>query len=306
MGSININPSRGFDPAYFVDDPDNPINPSPQLNGTYFNSQLYFESFGDSVTAIYSNYHTLSFWYKIGSDAIDSKIFNRPILTVEDSVCYKVNMEVEMSYNKSIGTSDLNVVTRGLNVADEAEFYFEIPTHDDTWHHIAIYQKSWDGTGASVNKAYLDGVSQSITVVSTFITDKDFAYFDYWAVGAGQKTQSTRFEGCLSELYYTFDFLDISADTNINKFRNPTTGKPVGLGTKGELPTGNPAYIYLTGSGTNFAANKGTRSEPFIIQGEALACSKIYPDSEVDPLLGFNAQTGSVIFEGQTPSYYIV
>ena len=159
-----------------------------------------------------------------------------------------------------------------------------MPTHDSTWHHIAFYQKSWDGVSQSDYSVYLDGISATgVTNILDFISDAEFAYQDYWAIAGSIKTEPQRFEGCLDHIYFTFDELDLSVDNNIDKFINPSTSEPVSLGVNGEVPTGNAAYIYLTGTVDTFTNNRGSRSEPFIATDTLTACSTKYPDDDVDP-----------------------
>ena len=90
---------------------------------------------------------------------------------------------------------------------------------------------------------------------------------------------------------------------NIDKLINTTTTEPVPLGPNGNLPTGSSAYIYLTDEGANFANNYGSRIEPFIVQGNIQSCSSKFPDSEVDPIIGYNSEIGTVQIIGNTPSY---
>lgn len=279
MTSICINSAEGYNAL----NEDNPLAPIANLNGAYFDGAVFLESFGDSSTITLSYTHTISFWYKIGVGAPKSRTDTMPVITSEDNICYKTTLEIYMTYNSTIGYSDLIVSASGVNIAYVAGFTLEIPTHDDTWHHIAIYQKSYEEAD-SINTVYLDGVFQSgITNVTAFVADEQFAYYDYWAVGAGKKSETERFFGCLDEIYVTFDDFDISVAANLQKLINSITDKPVPLGVSGDLPTGNSAYIYLTDQGSSFANNYGVRSEPFIVQGTIDTCTSVFPDSEVDP-----------------------
>jgi hypothetical protein len=300
VSSINVNPSSGF-VAEFLD-PDNPLYPSATLNGAYFNGTTFLESFGDEPIVLNSYTHTISFWYKIGIGAPVSQFETLPIVTNEDAICYRTGLQIYMDYNSTQNVSNLNVSAFGANIANNAYFSLEVPTHDDTWHHIAIYQKSWEN-GESIEIVYLDGVQEIFTEGTDFISDGEFAYYDYWSVAAGQRIDPQRFVGCIDELYITFDDLDLSINNNIDKFINPVTLKPVILGINGNIPTGNPAYIYLNGTGTNFSINYGSRVEPFIIQGDIQSCTSKFPDGEVDPIIGYNSILGTVQIIGIIPTY---
>lgn len=300
MPSMNINASSGFILANL--DPDNPLYPSAILNGAFFSGVTFLESFGESPAVIQSYTHTISFWYKIGVGAPVSQTETLPILTNEDAICYRTGLQVYMDHNSTENVSNLNVSSFGLNIANEAAFILEVPTHDDTWHHIAIYQKSWD-IGESIKVVYLDGVEQIFPDGTNFISDEEFAYYDYWAVAAGARIDPQRFVGCIDELYVTFDDLDLRINNNIDKFINPSTFEPVLLGINGNIPTGNAAYLYLKDTGSDFATNYGSRPEVFITQGEIQSCSSKFPDAGVDPIIGYNSVLGTVQIIGLQGTY---
>lgn len=298
MTRINIGPGFGFNANLL--DPDNPLYPVADLNGAWFNGFTFIESHGTNPTVFESPTQTISFWYKIGIEAPKSPVNILPILTNEDAVCYKSPLQIYFEYNETIGYSNLTVLATGSNIANTTSFTVEdVETHDDTWHHVAIYMKAW-GEGESINKVYIDEVNQIFTNTTDFTYEAGFARYDYWAVGAGLKADTQRLTGCMDELYITFDDLDISVAANLAKFINSTTSEPVPLGPTGNLPTGSSAYIYLKDSGASFANNYGSRSDPFIVQGEIQSCDSKTGD---EPLIGYNSVVGTIDIIGNIPEY---
>jgi len=54
------------------------------------------------------------------------------------------------------------------------------------------------------------------------------------------------------------DFGTCLTPSDIYKFRNPATGKPVDLGPNGSTPTGSAPSLFFSGNATSFATNQGT------------------------------------------------
>ena len=133
------------------------------------------------------------------------------------------------------------------------------------WHHMLIAAEL-DVT--PVAKIYIDDVEAGITT-ETAPTNGSVAFADggNWGVGA-TATGSVKFDGDLSEVYCTNEYLDITVKANRRKFI--TAGlKPVDLGADGSTPTGTQAAFFFSGPTINWHANLG--SGGVFIENGALA-----------------------------------
>ena len=138
---------------------------------------------------------------------------------------------------------------------------------DSAWHHIFISYDTNFSAGQKKGNIYLDGVS---VLNHAATVDNDTAFTIEWSEVFGGTDPgwsfmdlSTHFPILAADVWIaTGQYLD--PVTNISKFRNPSTGKPVDLGPTGLLPTGVAPSIFLTGDATSFQTNKGTAGQPVL------------------------------------------
>lgn len=131
-------------------------------------------------------------------------------------------------------------------------------TNSSTWHHCIA---SWrTGTDA---KMYIDDADE--TNVGTNTNDA-IAYRTYfspnWQISGGYYL-TYQFQGCMADLYFDTNYLDLSVTANRRKFINGAK-RPVNLGANGSLPTGTQPIIFLSlakdAAVATFGANKGSGS----------------------------------------------
>ena len=126
---------------------------------------------------------------------------------------------------------------------------------------------SWDLGTAGRRHIFVGDVED--TNQNTF-TDDDIDYTAAdWGIG-GLPSGSNKFNGCLSEMYFALEWLDITVEANRRKF-STAAGKPVDLGADGSLPTGTAAIIYEPFEDLD-GTNKGTGGN-FNVTGELVRCS---------------------------------
>lgn len=144
-------------------------------------------------------------------------------------------------------------------------------TAGTTWYHIL---SSWDLGTAGARHLYINGVSD--LSVTTFINDTiDYAMATpNWAIGA-QVDGNTKFDGCMAEIFFHADYIDLSDGNNRAKFYQ---GGPAFLGSDGSLPFAATPTVYQRLAGaetvTNFATNRGGGGD-FSITGSLDAASSL-------------------------------
>lgn len=91
-----------------------------------------------------------------------------------------------------------------------------------------------------------------------------------WSVGAKvNATQKTN--ACISELFFTDEYLDLSVEANRRKFID-ASGKPVDLGSDGSTPTGTQPRVYFPNAFGTFEQNAGSGGD-FTVTGALTACA---------------------------------
>lgn len=120
---------------------------------------------------------------------------------------------------------------------------------DDAWHHLLA---SWD---MAANKfMYLDDASDLVSV--TFDDDTiDYTVAD-WAIGA-QVTAANKMNGCLADVWFNNEYLDLSVVANRRKFIDGS-GNPVDLGSDGSFPTSTTPLLFFSDVVANWHINKGS------------------------------------------------
>lgn len=140
---------------------------------------------------------------------------------------------------------------------------------DGNWHHIAA---SWD-LGNAKAQLFVDGANVSIVFTDTndVINYVDASTPNFFVSSGGALGSLT---GCLSEVWFNTEFLDLTVSSNLQKFRS-SGGKPVNLGANGNVPTTNQPLIYLPNSFASFQTNVGSGGN-FSLSGDTLtACSTL-------------------------------
>lgn len=171
-------------------------------------------------------------------------------------------------------TGSLNVRVY-INSSDEAvvdaynsasDLIFRIKTTstitDTAWHHLMV---SWNHTATKVSHLYLDGASDPNLLVFTEDATVDWTGGD-WTIGS--VATFNKLAGCMTEVYVTNEYLDLSNSSNRLKFYN--AGAPVDLGADGSTPTGTQPLVYIrTWTGSPNAGSGGG----FTINGAFDACT---------------------------------
>lgn len=148
-------------------------------------------------------------------------------------------------------------------------------TSGAAWIHLLA---SWDLAVAGSGRLYINDVSDKSEVAYTNDTIR-YAGTGNWSVGA-TPIPSVFMNGCIAELYFSPNsYLDFSLASNRRKFIS-AAGKPVHLGTSGQLPTGAAPLVYLhidvAESVANFATNRSAGGN-FTIAGGGLATGSTRP-----------------------------
>ena len=119
-------------------------------------------------------------------------------------------------------------------------------------YHIYM---SWDLAVSNQIKIYVNGVDQALTI-STFTNDTiQYSVPNHGFGGNLYSPFTPTTPAMVGQLYVNYStYLD--PVTNISKFYN--AGKPVSLGTSGQIPTGISPIVYLDGDATSILTNRGT------------------------------------------------
>lgn len=122
------------------------------------------------------------------------------------------------------------------------------------WTHI---EASWD-LATSTEQIYVNGVSD-VTVVTSSDVAIDYTNNEH-ALGASH-IGNNKYDGDLSEYYFTNTHLDLSVADNLAKLINEYN-KPVNLGDDGSLVTGTQPLVYFSvregDAASAFFTNKGS------------------------------------------------
>ncbi|MCE7895038.1 MAG: hypothetical protein DYH12_35915, partial [Sorangiineae bacterium PRO1] len=141
-------------------------------------------------------------------------------------------------------------------------------TDTTSWHHVVF---SVDVSDQTKRHLYLDGTS------SLFVSFYDNTLLDntgsQWGLFA-DNNGNLKYDGEVAEYWLAMGvYLDLSQPAIRERFRS-AAGKPVDLGTTGELVTGAPPTIYLSlrpgQTASAFAQNRGTGGG-FLLHGALVA-----------------------------------
>lgn len=275
MTSININFGAGDIDGY---DAITGLTGGFELNGAFFTGINYLEAVSGTLNDTTYTY-TLSFWFKIDSDLPIPGEDPKPIFSVQDCRCGLYGIEVWLAKDLDLDEVNLHVLSSAQDQSQQSRFTIDnISTNDDTWHNVAIYEKSWP----SVSKVYIDGSLQTLNTESSFTRDVPFSLGNQWRIGAGSDDLTLRYNGCLDEVYFTQEDFDIGIASNLDKLLDISTNYPKYLGYLGEKPTGNQALIYLRDEEEQFNNNYGNLTEEFTKYGLFPYCQEPPPVDERD------------------------
>jgi hypothetical protein len=132
-------------------------------------------------------------------------------------------------------------------------------TMNDTGHHVFISIDTNHPAGAKLLNVYIDAVNvkdNSITLDANVAFNIGFNGFKFGLPDTDDSIDIVEADLDYAEVWIAVgQYVDPS---NISKFRDPVTGKPVNLGSNGQTPTGTSPTYYLKGPWQNFATNLGT------------------------------------------------
>lgn len=138
---------------------------------------------------------------------------------------------------------------------------------DSNWHHFIA---SVDMSNTSNRHVYVDGSDVTSGVTWTHYVDAALDWDNTGSASIGSYNASglLKHNGCLSELWMTNEYIDLSVAANLAKFI--ADGKPVSLGADGSTPTGTQPLVYVPdGDPSTNAGSSGN----FTITGALDACS---------------------------------
>lgn len=183
-----------------------------------------------------SNAAAVSFWFRLtGASA-----FYFINLTATDSF--------QRFYIRKTAGGTLSLLGRNAANANAVSMATSTTVpNDGVWRHFAA---SWNTT---TGKIYIDGsdVTAAGSIFSTNTTNFAANSVEIFN-GLGFK-----YQGDISDLWLATTYLDLTVAANLEKFRS-SSGKPVFLGTSGEVPTGSTSAVYLSGPASGFHTNKGS------------------------------------------------
>ena len=119
------------------------------------------------------------------------------------------------------------------------------------WHHVMC---SWDRNTAT-NYLYLDGVDDLNEVAAGSNSNNNYTAIT--KLGKIATGGSFFLNAELVDVYVNYEeAIDLSVEANRLKFRN-ARGKPVFLGSQGELPTAAQPAFFFSGEGNALSVNRG-------------------------------------------------
>ena len=229
--------------------------PPVAVNAVDFDGANDFTTRGAGLTgAADGKLGLFSVWFRLdGGDALSQLIFrgsgNGVVLNIKRGAGNLLGIDI----NKVGGMPGLEAETLGTFTAGA------------DWKHLII---CWDMAVAGSGHMFVEDVEDYVE--DTFVNaDLDYTGSD-WAYGARQ-TGADKFNGCLAEMYFALEYLDISITANRRKFI--TAGKkPVDLGADGSTPTGTQPIVYFKNVAASVGTNSGSGGN-FTITGAPVDCS---------------------------------
>jgi len=242
--TMGLAPSGGGSPAYVVDAVD--------FDGTndFLTRGADLTGNGDGQQA------TVSVWFRLdGGDGSGLLLYSQDGAT-------------ENVLTRKSGNNRLRTIFRDTGGTIEQEFQTTPSfTASATWHHVIF---AFD-LSVPVCKIFVDDAAITLSVNTCNSDTINFTQPDH-IIGALTTGGSSKFNGCLSELYVNLSaYVDIGVTAERRKFVT-VNNKPVDPGSDGSIPTGTSPIIYLNGDSTDFETNQGTGGN-FSVTGALTACS---------------------------------
>ena len=135
-------------------------------------------------------------------------------------------------------------------------------TYTSGFHHVVV-----SSSGSNL-LMYVDGAVPAFDSSTTPSGETFDLTATEWGIG-GRTSALNRWNGCLSEIYYNDEFVDVSDPANLRKFIAPN-GQPARMGDSGTYPTGTAPLIYAPDGDPS--DNKGTGGN-FTITGALTTCA---------------------------------
>lgn len=155
----------------------------------------------------------------------------------------------------------------GINSSNRLSWYLYGPVNTNafncsnaltigSWHHFLL---SYDSSNQAATRLYINDVECSTINWDPFTADAEFYGGNASFVHIGARHDAGwKFDGKIADLWIDYDsYLDFSIEANRRKFID-AGGDPVFLGANGQLPTGSPPEIFLSGETDTWHTNKGT------------------------------------------------
>lgn len=170
----------------------------------------------------------------------------------------------------------------GLQIGDTSST-LKLETKTDlttgAWHHLIA---AWDVSGAGKGHIFVDDVDDEDTGL-TILVDRNLDYtHQNWAI-ASDVFAGFKYPGCLADLWFDENYLDVSVEANRRKFIDGS-GNVVDLGSDGSAPTGTAPIIFMSGVTSSWHTNDGTGGG-FTEVGAIADCSDDPPAAAADPVV---------------------
>ncbi len=203
-----------------------------------FDGSTYLRKASDFTGAADSKLITLSFWFRKTTTSSD--------VIYEGESGFRIDLDT----NRRVNFSAPNAAGSSILIAsttNTAQFSL------NAWNHLAV---SVDLSDTGKRHVYINGSAPTMTW-NTYSNDTMNLTNSTHTVGAAANL-AEKYTGALSEVYINFGaYLDLSVSANLEKFRT-SGGKPAPLGYNGSVPTSSQPILYLSGTATTFATNKGS------------------------------------------------
>ncbi|KKM23784.1 hypothetical protein LCGC14_1611660 [marine sediment metagenome] len=203
----------------------------------------------------------ISVWFKLGAENASGRMIH--ISDVTEGSFAKVDVNLS-------GSGKFAVVGRPTGASASPILNMSsigTSTTADVWVHAMA---SWDLGAGPIAQMYINNVEDRAVSITATDNTIDYSFGDT-AIGARSWTAGAFWNGCLGELYFTNEFLDLDTASNREKFISG--GLPVDLtggGDAGALPTSTAPILYFSGDSAAFPTNLGTGGS-FSVEGGGLA-----------------------------------
>ena len=227
VSALSNNPVVSFDKAY--------------VNAAKYDGSTGYLTRGADLTGIADGKTGLfSAWIRLDASGSLHTLLANVIANARFGITKTAANKFRVLGKNAAGTTILDQGTTVAYTASPAEL------------HVLM---SWD-LNATTAYIYINNVSDVTSVTKTNDTIDYVTGTPNWAVGA-ETDATNKFNGAISELFFSTEYLDLSNSANRAKFID-SNGNPVYLGTDGSLPTGTAPAIYLNNRAALIGTNAGT------------------------------------------------